>query len=83
MCVPLWRCLLASLEALLTQQATELHKEIRARLPMTQLMSGDILQARNILLAGSGIMAGEAHAVVFATGRHNEFGKIVRLSLLD
>ena len=40
----------------------------------------DILQARNILLAGSEILAGEAHAVVFATGRHTEFGKIARLS---
>jgi len=40
----------------------------------------DILQARNVLLAGTEILAGEVRAVVFATGRHSEFGKIARLS---
>jgi calcium-translocating P-type ATPase len=40
----------------------------------------DILQARNVLLAGASVLAGEARAAVFATGRHSEFGKIARLS---
>jgi len=39
-----------------------------------------ILQARNVLLAGTDVLAGEALAVAFATGRHSEFGKIARLS---
>ncbi len=40
----------------------------------------DILQARNVLLAGTSVLAGEVRAVAFATGRHSEFGKIARLS---
>jgi sodium/potassium-transporting ATPase subunit alpha len=40
----------------------------------------DILQARNVLLAGTDVLAGEVQAVVFATGRHSEFGKIAHLS---
>ncbi|PIX96395.1 MAG: ATPase [Hydrogenophilales bacterium CG_4_9_14_3_um_filter_63_34] len=40
----------------------------------------DLLQARNVLLAGTDVLAGEARAVAFATGRHSEFGKIARLS---
>jgi calcium-translocating P-type ATPase len=40
----------------------------------------DLLQARNVLLAGTAVLAGEALAVVFATGRHTELGKIARLS---
>jgi len=40
----------------------------------------DILQARNVLLAGTGVLAGEVWAVVFATGRHSEFGKIAHLA---
>jgi len=40
----------------------------------------DILRARNVLLAGTGVLAGEARAVAFATGRHTEFGRIAHLS---
>ncbi len=40
----------------------------------------DILRSRNVLLAGTAVLTGEARAVVFATGRHSEFGKIARLS---
>ncbi|OHX36073.1 ATPase [Methylomonas sp. LWB] len=36
----------------------------------------DLAQSRNILLAGTSVVAGEAKAVVFATGMHTEFGKI-------
>lgn len=36
----------------------------------------DITQSRNILLAGTWVLAGEGKAVVFATGMHTEFGKI-------
>ncbi|WNB77777.1 cation-translocating P-type ATPase [Methylomonas koyamae] len=36
----------------------------------------DIGQSRNILLAGTSVVAGEGKAVVFATGMHTEFGKI-------
>jgi calcium-translocating P-type ATPase len=39
-----------------------------------------LLQARNVLLAGTGILAGETRAVAFATGRHTEFSKIAHLS---
>ncbi|MBI5937976.1 MAG: cation-transporting P-type ATPase [Betaproteobacteria bacterium] len=39
-----------------------------------------LLDAKNVLLAGTSILAGEALAVAFATGRHTEFGRIARLS---
>ena len=40
----------------------------------------DLLSARNILLAGTTMAAGEATALVFATGMQTEFGKIARLA---
>lgn len=42
--------------------------------------SEDILTSRNILLAGTTVVAGEGQAVVFATGMHTEFGKIAHLT---
>ncbi|MDD5240172.1 MAG: cation-transporting P-type ATPase [Sulfuricella sp.] len=41
----------------------------------------DLLGAKNILLAGTSLVSGEAKAVVFATGAHTEFGKIAHLTL--
>jgi sodium/potassium-transporting ATPase subunit alpha len=40
----------------------------------------DLLQSRNILLAGTTLVSGEARALVFATGMHTEFGKIAHLT---
>lgn len=40
----------------------------------------DLLCARNIVLAGTAILSGQAQALVFATGMRTEFGKIARLS---
>ncbi len=40
----------------------------------------ELLNARNILLAGTSLVAGEARAVVFATGMRTEFGKIAHLT---
>lgn len=40
----------------------------------------DPLAARNLLLAGTLIVAGECTAVVFATGMHTEFGRIAQLT---
>ncbi|WP_009206350.1 cation-translocating P-type ATPase [Sulfuricella denitrificans] len=40
----------------------------------------DLLYAKNILLAGTSLVSGEARAVVFATGMHTEFGKIAHLT---
>ena len=36
--------------------------------------------SRNTLLAGTSVVSGEGRAVVFATGRHTEFGKIAHLT---
>ncbi len=36
--------------------------------------------ARNVVLAGTSMVAGQAKAVVFATGMHTEFGKIAHLT---
>jgi calcium-translocating P-type ATPase len=41
---------------------------------------GDLLHARNVVLAGTAVVAGRARAVVFATGAHTEFGKIAHLT---
>ena len=38
------------------------------------------LDSRNILLAGTSLVAGQGRAVVFATGAHFEFGKIAHLT---
>ena len=39
-----------------------------------------LLRSDNVALAGTQIVAGQARAVVFATGAHTEFGRIARLS---
>lgn len=49
----------------------------RHALPAAEIRT---LDARNVLLAGTSLVAGEARAVVFATGMHTEFGKIAHLT---
>jgi sodium/potassium-transporting ATPase subunit alpha len=39
-----------------------------------------ILEARNMLLAGTAVISGEAKALVVATGMHTEFGRIAHLT---
>jgi calcium-translocating P-type ATPase len=41
---------------------------------------GEPLQAKNLLLAGTSLVSGEARAVVYATGMHTEFGRIAHLT---
>ena len=41
---------------------------------------GDVLQSRNVLLAGTAIVSGSAVALVFATGMRTEFGRIAHLT---
>jgi calcium-translocating P-type ATPase len=40
----------------------------------------ELLHARNVLLAGTSLVSGEARAIVFATGAHSEFGQIAHLT---
>jgi calcium-translocating P-type ATPase len=40
----------------------------------------DPIQSKNIILAGTSVVSGEATALVFATGMHTEFGKIAHLT---
>ncbi|MEA5097943.1 MAG: cation-transporting P-type ATPase [Burkholderiaceae bacterium] len=40
---------------------------------------GEPLHADNVLLAGTSLVAGQAKAVVYATGMHTEFGRIAHL----
>jgi calcium-translocating P-type ATPase len=40
----------------------------------------DLPQSRNILLAGTSLVAGGGKALVYATGAHTEFGKIAHLA---
>ncbi len=39
-----------------------------------------LLLAKNILLAGTSVVSGQARAVVYATGMHTEFGRIAHLT---
>ncbi len=41
---------------------------------------GNLLETRNVLLAGTSLVSGDARALVFATGMHTEFGKIAHLT---
>jgi len=38
------------------------------------------LYARNVVLAGTSVVSGQAHAAVYATGMHTEFGRIAHLT---
>jgi sodium/potassium-transporting ATPase subunit alpha len=38
----------------------------------------DLIQSRNVLLAGTMVVSGHAQALVFATGAHSAFGEIAR-----
>ena len=40
----------------------------------------DLIDSRNVVLAGTTMVSGQAKAVVFATGMHTEFGKIAHLT---
>ncbi|MDX1252260.1 MAG: cation-transporting P-type ATPase [Gammaproteobacteria bacterium] len=40
----------------------------------------ELIHSKNILLAGTSMVSGEARALVFATGMHTEFGKIAHLT---
>jgi P-type E1-E2 ATPase len=40
----------------------------------------DVVQSKNVLLAGTSVVSGQATAVVFATGMRTEFGRIAHLA---
>jgi sodium/potassium-transporting ATPase subunit alpha len=40
----------------------------------------ELIRSRNIVLAGTAMVSGQAKAIVFATGMHTEFGKIAHLT---
>lgn len=44
--------------------------------------TANCFESRNVLLAGTSLVAGQGRAVVFATGAHTEFGKIAHLTQL-
>ena len=60
--------------ATITGESVPLPREAQAS------TSEELLNARNILLAGTSLVAGEARAVVFATGMRTEVGKIAHLT---
>ena len=60
--------------ATLTGEARPVSRDTRAD------ADSDVLRTRNVLLAGTAMMAGEATALVFATGMHTAFGNIARLT---
>ncbi len=44
------------------------------------LSNGAVLEAKNLLLAGTSLVSGQCRAVVFATGMRTEFGRIAHLT---
>lgn len=44
-------------------------------------VDGDVIESRNMLLAGTSVVSGEGRALVFATGARSAFGEIARLAL--
>jgi sodium/potassium-transporting ATPase subunit alpha len=42
--------------------------------------ANDLIDNKNVVLAGTSMVSGQAKAVVFATGMHTEFGKIAHLT---
>ena len=60
--------------ATVTGEARPISREVR---PSAQ---ADLLQSRNVLLAGTSVTSGEAQALVFATGMHTAFGRIAQLA---
>jgi magnesium-transporting ATPase (P-type) len=60
--------------ATLTGEAHPVSRDVQ---PSTE---PDVLQSRNVLLAGTSVTSGEAKALVFATGMHTSFGKIAHLT---
>ncbi|MGA9165728.1 MAG: cation-transporting P-type ATPase, partial [Thiobacillus sp.] len=44
------------------------------------ILEGSPLSAKNIVLAGTSVVSGQARAVVYATGMRTEFGKIAHLT---
>lgn len=57
----------------------ESHPKLRTAEP-DPAAADDPLGARNLLLAGTTIVAGECTAAVYATGMHTEFGRIAQLT---
>jgi calcium-translocating P-type ATPase len=60
--------------ATITGEARPVSRDAR---PSTE---DDLLRSRNVLLAGTSVISGEAKALVFATGMHTAFGRIARLT---
>jgi sodium/potassium-transporting ATPase subunit alpha len=60
--------------ATVTGEARPVSREVR---PSPE---ADLLQSRNVLLAGTSVTSGEAQALVFATGMHTAFGRIAQLA---
>jgi calcium-translocating P-type ATPase len=60
--------------------ATVTGESVSRALNCASSVEDDLVRARNILLAGTSVVSGQARAVVFATGAFTEFGRIARLS---
>lgn len=73
-------CRLIDVQALRVNYATISGESLPRSSDVEPSISDDILDSRNILLAGTVVVSGEGRAVVFATGMSTEFGKIAHLS---
>jgi calcium-translocating P-type ATPase len=73
-------CRLVEAIALRVSNATVTGEALPLRRTAERCDTSEILRAENVLLAGTSVLAGEGVAVVFATGRNTEFGKIAKLA---
>ena len=60
--------------------ATVTGKSISKARDAAPSQQSDLVHSRNILLAGTSMVAGEGKALVYATGSHTEFGQIAHLA---
>ncbi|HEY3326991.1 MAG TPA: cation-transporting P-type ATPase [Novimethylophilus sp.] len=73
-------CLLLESFALRVNNATVTGESLPKSRNAQPSAEEDLLNARNVLLAGTTIVSGEGRALVFATAMHTEFGKIAHLT---
>ncbi|HET8715081.1 MAG TPA: cation-transporting P-type ATPase [Holophagaceae bacterium] len=73
-------CRLLEGQGLRTDTSTVTGESLPKALDAAPSAEESLLAARNILLAGTGVVSGQGRAVVFATGMRTEFGAIARLT---
>ncbi|HEU4950909.1 MAG TPA: cation-transporting P-type ATPase [Holophagaceae bacterium] len=73
-------CRLLEAEGIRVDTATVTGESVPKTLDADPSDEESVLAARNLLLAGTGVVSGQGRAVVYATGMRTEFGAIARMT---